>query len=118
MFMTRLVRDVAAGNYELAWEGLHPAHKRVATRAKYLACERRDHVESTVAEIAVLRVVDEQVGVAGEPDEATGAAVTLRLRFQGDDRVTDTFHAVAVERDWVWILPAARYEAYAADRCP
>ena len=118
VFMTRLVRDVAAGNYERAWEGLHPAHKRVAPRAQYLECERRDHVESTVAEIAVLRIEDQDVGVAGEPGTSLGAAVTLRLRFGPDDDVTDTFHAVALYRDWVWILPRERYEAYRAGRCP
>jgi hypothetical protein len=116
-FMTRLVREVAAGEYEQAWESLHPVHQRVARRSQYAACEQRDHIPGTVAGIAVLRVVDERVEVPGEKGTSAGAAITLRFRIGADD-VTDTFHAVAVGRVWAWVLPEARYEAYRAGRCP
>ena len=120
-YMTGLVRTIADGDYGKAWDSLYPAHQRVAKRSAYVACERRDHIPSRVAEIHVLKVVDEQVEVAGESAKAPGAAITLRLRVGADDfgdAVTDTFHAVAVDGGWAWILPEARYEAYRAGHCP
>jgi hypothetical protein len=122
VFMSQLVRAVAAGNYAKAWESLYPAHQRVAPRSEYVACERGDHVLGTVAKIVVVRVVDESVGVAGETAKSKGAAITLRLRMRSPageaSDVTDTFHAVAVEQAWAWILPPDRYHAYRAGRCP
>jgi hypothetical protein len=121
VYMSGLVRTIAAGNYGKAWESLYPAHQRIAKRSAYVACERRDHIPSRVAELRVLQVVDEEVEVAGESGKEHGAAITMRLRVgAGDftDAVTDTFHAVAVDSGWAWILPEARYEAYRAGRCP
>ena len=121
VYMSGLVRTIAAGNYEKAWASLYPAHQRIAKRDAYVACERRDHIPSRVEEVSVLRVVDEDVAVPGEADKAHGAAITLRLKVgSGDftDAVTDTFHAVAVDGAWAWILPSARYEAYRAGHCP
>jgi hypothetical protein len=118
VFMAGLVRSVAAGNYGKAWESLHPAHQRVAPRREYAACERRDHIPGRVAEVEVVRIVDEQVGVAGESGTSAGAAVTLRLRMADAERLTDTFHAVAVGDGWAWVLPPARYAAYRAGHCP
>jgi hypothetical protein len=121
VYMSGLVRTIADGNYGKAWESLYPAHQRIAKRDAYVECERRDHIPSRVAEIRVIKVVDEEVEVAGESRTEQGAAITLRLRVgAGDftDAVTDTFHAVVVDGGWAWILPEARYEAYRAGRCP
>jgi hypothetical protein len=121
VFMTGLVRSIAAGNYGRAWESLYPAHQQVASRPQYVACERRDHIPSRVARIVVVRVVDERVDVAGQDARSVGAAITLRLRVGSDagtDVVTNTFHAVAVDGTWTWVLPPARYAAYSSGRCP
>jgi hypothetical protein len=122
VFMTRLVRAVAAGNYAKAWQSLYPAHQRVAPRSAYVACERQDHVLGSVAELVVVRVVDERVGIAGETGKSEGASITLRLRMRSPageaSNITGTFHAVAVHRAWTWILPPDRYEAYREKRCP
>ena len=76
-----------------------------------------------VAEIVVLSVEDESVSVAGEPERERGKAVRIRLAMRMPeatqlDRLTETFHAVAVERRWRWILTDKGYAAYRAGRCP
>jgi hypothetical protein len=121
VYMSALVRKIANGEYDEAWQSLYPPHQRVARRDAYVTCESRDHIPSRVAEIRVLKVVDEEVEVAGESRTEHGAAITMRLRVgEGDftDSVVDVFHAVAVDGGWAWILPEARYEAYRAGRCP
>ena len=121
VYMSGLVRTIANGEYDEAWESLYPPHQRIAKRDAYVACERRDHIPSRVDEVRVLKVVDEEVEVAGESGTEHGAAVTMRLRVgAGDftDSVVDTFHSVAVDGAWAWILPEARYEAYRAGRGP
>jgi hypothetical protein len=123
VFMTRLVRDIAANRYAEAWESLHPTHQRVAPRAQYVACEELNPVVGNIAEVVVVSVKDESVRVAGEQTKAKGKAIRIRLAMripQGAelDSVTETFHAVAVERHWRWILTDAGYSAYRSGRCP
>ena len=123
VFMTHLVRTIVSNRYGEAWETLHPTHQRVAPRATYVACERLNPVVGNVAEIVVLSVDDESVSVAGESERERGKAVRIRLAMRMPqaaqvDRMTETFHAVAVDRRWRWILTDAGYAAYNAGRCP
>jgi hypothetical protein len=122
-FMTRLVYSIGGNRYGEAWASLHPTHQRVASRGEYIACERREPIVGRVSEVAVLSVEDAAVRVAGETQTSAGKAVLLRVSVRvpdlaEPDRVTQTFHTVAVAKKWRWILSATRYDAYRANRCP
>ena len=122
-FMTRLVYSIGGNRYGEAWASLHPTHQRVASRGEYIACEEQNPVVGRVSEVAVLSVSDADVRVAGEEQPAPGKAVLLRVSVRvpevaEPDRVTQTFHTVAVAKEWRWILNATRYDAYRANRCP
>jgi hypothetical protein len=120
-FMTTLVEQISGNDYADAWLTLHPAQKRVATRAVYVDCESKSPIPGKLASVRVLDVSDEQVRVAGEGTTA-GKAVRLKLSIGGLGGapivVTHTGHAVAVGGHWTWILPPARFADYEAGRCP
>jgi hypothetical protein len=120
-FMTRLVRDVAAGRYDRAWQTLHPSHQLVATRERYLSCEHLTPFPGKIASIRVVSVADERYTVPGESESVDATAVTLRVTLRPasrpGNRFDSTFHAVPVDGHWTWSLPATRFAAYESGDC-
>jgi hypothetical protein len=119
-FMTELFEEIAGNDYATAWQTLHPAQQRVATRADYVACESQSPIPGKLASVTVVDVADEDVQVAGA-GTASGKAVRVKLAITGlGDPVvlTHTGHAVAVDDHWTWILPPERFAEYEAGRCP
>ena len=123
LFYSSLIREKATGQYELAWKSLHPIHQRVAPEAKYVRCENRTAFPGRLLKISVLRVKDEPVLIAGERETVPSKAVTIRVSVAspGIPRpvvVTDTYHAIAVNGHWTWILTKGNYAEYKAGHCP
>jgi hypothetical protein len=123
LFMTSLIREKATGEYDLAWKSLHPLHQQVAPRAKYLACENKTVFPGTLRKVSVVRVKDEPVLIAGQDHTVASKAVTIRVSVDspGIPRpvvVTDTYHAIAVDGHWTWILTRKNFADYRAGHCP
>ena len=121
VFVKRLVGQMVRGEYGRAWLTLHPAHRRVASRSEYVACELASPISGEVASLRVQRVVDRRVLVAGV-GRVRAKAVLFRLVLRdlasGDTAVvTHTGHAVALRGAWRWILRPERYALYRADGC-
>jgi len=119
-FMTNLVEEIAANDYATAWQTLHPAQQRIATRDAYVSCESQSPIPGKLSSVQVVDISDEDVEVAGE-GTAAGKAVRVKLSIAGlGDPVvlTHTGHAVAVGDHWTWILPPERFAEYKAGRCP
>lgn len=116
-FVSVLVHDVAAGRHDAAWERLHPRHQDAATRGEYARCEARDPLPGALSRLEILATFDEPVSVAGA-GRLDSTAVRMRLTVGSDEPFVSTFHAVAVDGRWTWFMPAARYRAYSAGRCP
>jgi hypothetical protein len=122
-FMARLVVQKALGRYDAAWKTLHPSHKRVAARTEYVECERLTPFPGLIKSAKVTRVFADPVSIAGMTAPVPSKAVTVRVAVWTAVTsipvvVTHTFHAVAVNGKWTWILTPERFEAYAADACP
>jgi hypothetical protein len=122
-FMVRLVAQKALGRYEAAWTTLHPFHKRVAARTEYVDCERLTPFPGLIKSVKATRVFDDPVSIAGMTAPVPSKAVTVRVVVWTPVTstpvvVTPTFHVVAVNGRWTWILTPERFEAYAADTCP
>lgn len=123
LFMTSLIREKATGEYQLAWKSLHPFHQRIAPRAEYIRCENQTAFPGTLLKVSVVRVKDEPVLIAGESHTVDSKAVTIRVsvRSPGVPQpvvVTDTYHAIPVERHWTWILTSSNFAEYKAGHCP
>jgi hypothetical protein len=123
LFMSSLIREKATGQYELAWQSLHPLHQAVAPEKAYIRCENQTVFPGHLIKVSVVQVKDEPVRIAGEQENVASKAVTLKVAVNspGIPRpvvVTDTYHAIAVHGHWTWILTADHFAEYLAGRCP
>jgi len=123
LFMSSLIREKATGQYDLAWKSLHPRHQEVAPEKVYVRCENLTVFPGHLIKVSVVRVIDEPVRIAGENESVPSKAVTLRVAVNspGIPRpvvVRDTYHAVAVDGHWTWILTKENFAHYKAGTCP
>jgi hypothetical protein len=121
--MSSLIRQKATGQYDLAWKSLHPLHQHVAPEKIYVKCENQTVFPGRLIKIAVVKVKDEPVRIAGERASVASKAVTLRVSVNSPGIpkpvvVTDTYHAIAVDGHWTWILTAENFAEYKAGHCP
>jgi hypothetical protein len=112
-----LLERLYAGRYDRAWADLHPAHQRIAPKARFVRCAKQVTPEGDLESIEVLDVFEDDAEPTGI-QEGEVRAVRLRVTsFQGE---SDTFvnHAVRVGDRWRWVLNDRSVEAYRQNRCP
>jgi hypothetical protein len=123
-YMTTIIEQKLANEYDVAWQSLYPPHQRAATLAAYVECESRTGQAGTSLGVKVLRVFDERIRVAGEPRRIRTRAVRVRVAVASPlfpafpVTVVQTFHALAVAGQWKWILSRDQYAYYRAGDCP
>ncbi len=123
-YMTTIVKQKLASEYGLAWLSLYPPHQRVATLDAYVGCEGLVPRPGTLVAVKVLRVFDERIRIAGEPGKLKTRAVRVRVAIASPAfplfpvAVVNTFHAIAVDGRWTWILSRDQYGYYSAGTCP
>jgi hypothetical protein len=122
LFMTSLIREKATGQYELAWKSLHPFHQQVAPERIYVHCENQTVFPGRLIKVDVLKVIDEPVLIAGQKASTPSKAVTIRVSVNSPGIpkpvvVKDTYHAVAVDGHWTWILTKDNFAEYKAGHC-
>jgi hypothetical protein len=123
LFYTSLIREKATGQYDLAWKSLHPLHQQVAPEKVYVKCENQTVFPGHLIRVSVVGVKDEPVTIAGQSDTVDSKAVTLKVVVDSPGIpkpvvVKDTYHAVAVDGRWTWLLTADNFAEYKAGRCP
>jgi hypothetical protein len=123
-YMTSVVKQKLASEYDLAWQSLYPPHQRVAAQAAYVECESLVPSMGTLVQVQVLRTFDERIQIAGEHRKAMTRAVRVRVTVavpsfpQFPVSVVQTFHAIAVGAQWKWILSTDQYAYYSNGECP
>ena len=123
-YMTTIVKQKLASEYGLAWQSLYPSHQRVATLEAYVGCESLVPRPGTLVAVKVLRVFNERIRVAGEPGKLKTRAVRVRVAIASPAfplfpvTIVNTFHAIAVDGRWTWILSRDQYAYYSAGTCP
>lgn len=123
-YMTGVVKQKLANEYEDAWQSLYPPHQRVATLEAYVGCESLVPPPGTLVAVNVLRTFDERIHVAGVSRRLMTRAVRVRVAVSAPSfpdfpvAVTQTFHAIAVGAQWKWILSTDQYAYYSAGGCP
>jgi hypothetical protein len=123
LFMSSLIREKATGQYDLAWQSLHPSHQEVAPEKVYIRCENLTVFPGHLVKVSVVQVRDDPVLIAGEKKSVPAKAVTLKVAVNspGIPRpvvVRDTYHAVEVDGHWTWILTEDNFAEYKAGKCP
>lgn len=118
-FLRRVVGDLAANRYGVAWHDLYPDQRAAIPRDHYVACERLTRIPAGDTLVEVLRVRSVRIRVAGGSRFPVRAfAVRLRITITSAqsaarDTVVTTAHALPVSSGWSWILSPKRF---AADR--
>ncbi|HEX3055968.1 MAG TPA: hypothetical protein VHP82_07505 [Gaiellaceae bacterium] len=120
-FMLDDIRIKVEGNWDLAWQTLYPAHKVVARRSVYVACETSTPWPAPVESVALVGVHRASFRVPGG-GVVDGAAVAVRIAvkwYRERDPLTFThvFHVVPVNGHWTWLLSPQRYALYRHDGC-
>ena len=123
-YMTGVVKQKLANEYDLAWQSLYPGHQQVAPLEAYVGCESLTAAAGELVAIKVLRVFDERIRVAGERRSTMTRAVRVRVTVVSPIytpfpvTITQTFHAIAVDGRWTWILSQYQYSYYSQGSCP
>ena len=123
-YMTGIVKEKLANQYDMAWESLYPAHQRIASRDAYIACESLTPPAGDLVAIKVQRVFDERIAVAGAARKLMTRAVRVRVVIASPVftlfpvAIVQTFHAIAVQGQWRWILSRDQYAYYSSGTCP
>ena len=123
-YMTGIVEQKLANEYEQAWLSLYAPHQRVASLDAYVACESLTPTAGTLIGIKVQRTFDERIRVAGVQRKLMTRAVRVRVTVASPIytpfpvTIDQTFHAIAVKGHWKWILSADQYAYYSAGTCP
>jgi hypothetical protein len=113
----RKYENLYSGNFGRAWDDLHPAHQRVASRTRFAQCARQAIAVGDLESIEVLDVFDDDIRVAGL-SERRAKAVRVRVSSFHGESFTDEDHEVEVGDRWRWILNSAAVGAYRQGRCP
>jgi hypothetical protein len=122
-FAIRIVRLLGSNRYAEAWASLHPLHQEVAPLARYVECENLTPIPGRITSVRALRTWSAPAHVAGLSAPVPGMKVKLRIviseaSISAQTVVVKTVAVVRVPQRWAWLLPAARYAAYAAGECP
>ena len=109
-YMVSIVKQKLGNDYARAWQSLYPAHQRVAALDEYVACESLVPSAGTLIDVRALRTFDEWIWVAGQSRKMRTRAVKVRVSVAAHDFplfpvvLKPTFHAIAVNGQWTWIL--------------
>jgi hypothetical protein len=123
-YMAGIVEQKITNEYDLAWQSLYPPHQRVASLDAYVACESMTPAAGDLIGVKVLRTFDERIRVAGLQRKLMTRAVRVRVMVASPITrpfpvtIEQTFHAIAVKRQWKWILSADQYAYYSEGTCP
>jgi hypothetical protein len=112
-----LLDDLYRGQFDDAYDLLHPEHQKLVSRAHFERCARGSIPVGQLDSIQILDVFDETTRLPALGEQAT-KAVRVRLRFNNGQEATFVNHSVEVGDRWVWVLNTHAAEAYKADRCP
>lgn len=118
-FVTRVLREELMGQWARQWDELHPAHKKLITRAQYVACSRSMGTNiGTGAEVfRVLAVENETIDIFAVP-QRDSKVVTIEYRSPvGKTSPRYAMHAVAVDGKWTWVLGRRFLAAVARGKC-
>src|SRR3954447_19231257 len=85
-FATRILREELNGQWDKQWAELHPGHRKLITRAQYVACSRSlaTDIGTGTEKYRVLAVRDEPITVFAVPQHDS-KVVTISFHTPGND---------------------------------
>ena len=105
-FMTRVLREELNGQWAKQWNELHPGHKKLISRAEYVACSRAlaTNIGTGSETYEVLAIKNEEIHVFAVPQhDSKVVTITFHSPISNSAPRYD-MHAVNVGGKWTWIL--------------
>ena len=112
-----LLDDLYNGRFEKAYAELHPSHRKIVPRARFVRCARETVPAGQLDSIEILDVFDDETKGLSLGDEPS-KAVRVRLTLADGGATTFVNHEVKVGERWRWVLNKKAIDAYRAGRCP
>ena len=119
VFMTRVLREELSGQWAKQWSELHPGHKKLISRAEYVACSRAlaTNIATGGETYKVLAVRDEAIHVFAVPQhDSKVVTITFHSPISSSAPRYD-MHAVNVDGKWRWILGGRFLSQVERGRC-
>jgi hypothetical protein len=123
-FFTRRIDHEFKGQFGRSWDELHPGQQALVSRTRYEECRQETTNEALsdvqLESLSVIEVYDDPLDLIGVPEKIS-KAVTVEITLtdgEKDETITDTFHAILIDGQWVWVLPAADIRAFLSGNCP
>ena len=121
-FLMQEIDDKEHGRWARVWQSLYPLHQHVAPRIVFVRCETATPFPAALRSSHLVLVRRDLVRVPGLERRIAGAAVTVRVElawYGPRDPITfdHTFHLVAMNGRWRWLLSTSRYLLYQHEGC-
>jgi hypothetical protein len=118
-FMTRVLREELSGQWAKQWTELHPGHKKLISRAEYVACSRAlaTNIGTGSETYKVLAIKDDPIDVYAVPQhDSKVVTITFHSPLSRSDPRYQ-LHAVDVDGHWTWILGGRFLSQVERGRC-
>jgi hypothetical protein len=113
------------GQHAVRWAALHPKYQAVVSKARFVACERKN--AAALGQVKIVNVAAEGTSVYHTAMPAIGTvdvndvtlAVTFRKGAEKQLRLAEVESLwVLYQGHWVHLYSPAEYNAYKAGKCP
>lgn len=116
--LLRQLQFLSDGQYARLWEELHPVQQDIVSRQEYVSCARQQFEQVEIDSIEVKEVYDEPIEFEGVAGAVPSKAITVRLALStGAAPDTTTYHEVAVDGVWRWLLAEEGIALVRSGRC-
>ena len=122
-YMTGVVKQKLANQYDLAWQSLYPAHQRIASLRRLCRVREPHGARGPARRDQGDAHLRRAIRIAGASRKVMTRAIRMRVvvavpQFPFPIIIDQTFHAIAVAGQWKWILSADQYAYYSEESCP
>jgi hypothetical protein len=123
-FFKRYIGYELNGQYAQAWKILHPGQQKLVHRNAYVKCQRKKTNSVAGIKLKSVKVLEvsgaptSNIGVPQKTYEAVTMKITLEKNGVKQPSSTVTYHAIAIDGHWVWLLRSTAVAVYLSGACP
>ncbi len=123
-FAIALTKATLGGNFGAEWDAYYPAYKKVVTRDRFIACEKKNAQGMNIKVRAV-----QSEGVLSQPaklpllgssivDQVKLAVIYSTVPSTQDQATEVTVYALWTGTSWTRVMTSSDYSTYKAGGCP
>jgi hypothetical protein len=114
-FTKQLVKEQSQGQFDKAWDSLHPAQQAVVPKDKYVQCGQQ--ASPTAAQ--KMDLVSESDAQSNVPEVGTATVHSVKLNVNyGDDTRQPIYNLINVDGKWRWVMRQDAIDSFKGGECP